>query len=228
MLFLVKRRSAGSLVKDKYRWQSILSRLKGSMAISDDRRSKSYIWAASRPSSPLFYWMTLRCAWRDREARVTCGRLWPAADSRPRSRWGPRVKPFTPEPSGPSGRDPLATVTSAPKDTRRVLIEHRDRQGAERADAGELWTEHNLVFPTSVGTPMEPRSLNRHFDGIRTRAGYPHVRLHDFRHTVVSQFKVSGVASAASFGKIREPLLPATSPFGLDQGRLVEASSHAS
>jgi integrase len=33
---------------------------------------------------------------------------------------------------------------------------------------------------------MEPRSLNRHFEGIRLRAGYPHVRLHDFRHTVVS------------------------------------------
>jgi integrase len=42
------------------------------------------------------------------------------------------------------------------------------------------------VFPTSVGTPMEPRSLNRHFNGIRTRAGLPGVRLHDFRHTVVT------------------------------------------
>ena len=37
-----------------------------------------------------------------------------------------------------------------------------------------------------AGTPIEPRNLNRHFEGIRTRAGYPHVRLHDFRHTVVS------------------------------------------
>lgn len=60
------------------------------------------------------------------------------------------------------------------------------RQAAERADAGELWTEHDLVFPTGVGTLMEPHSLNRHFSGIRTRAGYSHARLHDFRHTVVS------------------------------------------
>jgi integrase len=73
-----------------------------------------------------------------------------------------------------------------PKITRRVLIEHRERQIIERTEAGELWIEHNLVFPTRVGTPMEPRNLNRHFDGIRTRAGYPQVRLHDFRHTVVS------------------------------------------
>jgi integrase len=42
------------------------------------------------------------------------------------------------------------------------------------------------VFPTRVGTPIEPRNLNRHFEGIRARAGYSHVRLHDFRHTVVS------------------------------------------
>ena len=33
---------------------------------------------------------------------------------------------------------------------------------------------------------MEPRSLNRHFSGVRNRAGLPSVRLHDFRHTVVT------------------------------------------
>lgn len=48
------------------------------------------------------------------------------------------------------------------------------------------WVEHGPVFPTRVGTPIESRDLNRHFEGIRTRAGYPLVRLHDFRHTVVS------------------------------------------
>ncbi|MFC4942346.1 tyrosine-type recombinase/integrase [Pseudonocardia sp. GCM10023141] len=73
-----------------------------------------------------------------------------------------------------------------PKITRKALLDHLARQGKERVDAGEIWQEHGLVFPTSVGTPMEPRSLNRHFDGIRTRAGLPGVRLHDFRHTVVS------------------------------------------
>ncbi|HYZ08761.1 MAG TPA: site-specific integrase [Pseudonocardiaceae bacterium] len=73
-----------------------------------------------------------------------------------------------------------------PKITRRVLLKHRDHQEKERVDASEVWTDHKLVFPTSVGTPIEPRSLNRHFDGSRTRAGLPHVRLHDFRHTVVS------------------------------------------
>lgn len=73
-----------------------------------------------------------------------------------------------------------------PKITRRVLLEHRVRQEKEREAAGEIWHGYGLVFPTSVGTPIEPRSLNRHFDRIRTVAGLPGVRLHDFRHTVVS------------------------------------------
>jgi integrase len=73
-----------------------------------------------------------------------------------------------------------------PKVTRRVLLEHLEAQEKERVDAGEIWHDHGLVFPTSVGTPMEPRSLNRHFDRIRAKAGLPGVRLHDFRHTVVS------------------------------------------
>jgi integrase len=74
-----------------------------------------------------------------------------------------------------------------PKITRRELLAHRDRQAGERDEVGEdVWQEHGLVFPTSVGTPMEPRSLNRHFEGIRTRAGLPDVRLHDLRHTVVT------------------------------------------
>jgi hypothetical protein len=38
-----------------------------------------------------------------------------------------------------------------PKITRRVLIEHRDRQAAEHAYAGEPWTEQSRVFLTSVG-----------------------------------------------------------------------------
>ncbi|MGI5131623.1 tyrosine-type recombinase/integrase [Pseudonocardia sp. CA-107938] len=73
-----------------------------------------------------------------------------------------------------------------PKVTKEALLAHRDRQDVERAEAGEIWQPHDLVFTTTVGTPLEPRAVNRQFDGIRTRAGLPNVRLHDFRHTVVS------------------------------------------
>lgn len=87
--------------------------------------------------------------------------------------------------------DPKSEASDAtvplPKITRRDLLAHRDRQDKGRIEAGEdVWQDHGLVFPTSVGTPIGPRSLNRHFDGIRTRAGLPGVQLHDLMHTVVT------------------------------------------
>jgi integrase len=54
------------------------------------------------------------------------------------------------------------------------------------------------------------------------------ITTHIGRHTFAATLKMRGVASGASFGKIRERPLPATSPFEMDQGRLVVASSHAS
>ncbi|GAB1645781.1 hypothetical protein KRMM14A1259_62040 [Krasilnikovia sp. MM14-A1259] len=50
-----------------------------------------------------------------------------------------------------------------------------------------------MVFPSELGTPMEPRNPNRHFARLRTTAGLPGIRLHDFRHTVVSMLMELGV-----------------------------------
>ncbi len=78
------------------------------------------------------------------------------------------------------------SVIPLPKITRAVLREHHEIQQEDRTKAGELWTEHGLVFTTRYGGPIEPRYLNTHFDRIRDIVGLPTVRLHDFRHTVVS------------------------------------------
>jgi integrase len=82
--------------------------------------------------------------------------------------------------------DASDAVIPLPKITRAVLLDHQTHQATVRKDAGELWTDHDLVFTTSIGTPIEPRSLNTHWEGIRAQAGLPGVRLHDLRHTVVS------------------------------------------
>jgi integrase len=82
--------------------------------------------------------------------------------------------------------DASDAVVPLPKITRAVLLEHQEQQAKVRDDAGELWTGHDLVFSTSIGTPIEPRSLNTHWEGVRVQAGLPGVRLHDLRHTVVS------------------------------------------
>jgi len=87
---------------------------------------------------------------------------------------------------GPAKTEGSEATIPLPKVTRRVLLEHRDRQDVERDKAGDGWQDHGLVFPSTIGTPMEPRNLNRHFEGLRESAGMPEVRLHDLRHTVVS------------------------------------------
>ena len=57
---------------------------------------------------------------------------------------------------------------------------------ATKQSPGELWTNRDLVFSTSIGTPIEPRSLNTHWESVRVQAGLPGVRLHDLKHAVVS------------------------------------------
>jgi integrase len=64
----------------------------------------------------------------------------------------------------------------------RHLQEHKKRQDAERQALGEAWREHGLVFASSIGTPVEPRNVNRRWDELRRRAGLDWLRLHDLRH----------------------------------------------
>ena len=75
-----------------------------------------------------------------------------------------------------------------------ALREHRRQQFTERADAGPDWQENGLVFPTRIGTPMEPDNLRRSWGRIRTTAGVTGTRFHDMRHTCVSLLLHLGVA----------------------------------
>src|ERR1019366_1728359 len=53
-----------------------------------------------------------------------------------------------------------------------ALREHR-RQFTERAEAWPDWQENGLIFPTRIGTPMEPDNLRRSWGRIRIAAGCP-------------------------------------------------------
>ncbi|WP_211229363.1 tyrosine-type recombinase/integrase [Nakamurella lactea] len=63
-----------------------------------------------------------------------------------------------------------------------ALQNHRARQAAERLVAGPLWHDADLVFTTQIGTPLEPRNINRRFDVARKDADLTWLRLHDLRH----------------------------------------------
>ncbi|MEV5826044.1 site-specific integrase [Spirillospora sp. NPDC052242] len=74
-----------------------------------------------------------------------------------------------------------------------ALREHRARQDAERADGWATWKDHGLVFPSRLGTPMEPDNLRRSWYRIREAAGLDSMRFHDMRHTCVSLLLDLGV-----------------------------------
>jgi integrase len=80
-----------------------------------------------------------------------------------------------------------------PKSLVSALIAHREAQAAQRATAGARWTDHDLVFPTTIGTPMDPRNLNRHFAALCDRAGVRRIRFHDLRHSCATLLYEQGV-----------------------------------
>jgi integrase len=79
----------------------------------------------------------------------------------------------------------------------RYLREHKKRQDAERRALGDAWREHGLVFASSIGTPIEPRNVNRRWDELRRKAGLDWLRLHDLRHGYATFLLAKGVPARA-------------------------------
>ena len=60
----------------------------------------------------------------------------------------------------------------------------RKAQNDERSKLGNVWKDNGLVFPSTVGTPMNPDNLvYRSFKPILKRAGLKEMRFHDLRHS---------------------------------------------
>jgi integrase len=75
-----------------------------------------------------------------------------------------------------------------------VLREHRVRQAAERLSAGSLWQDHDLVFASAVGTPMDDSHVRRSFRPITEAAGLGrNWSPRELRHTFVSLLSAQGV-----------------------------------
>lgn len=75
-----------------------------------------------------------------------------------------------------------------------ALTSHLTRQLEEIDRVGSMWQENSLVFATEIGTPLNRHNLvNRSFKPLLLRAGLPHIRFHDLRHTCATILLSKGV-----------------------------------
>jgi integrase len=74
-----------------------------------------------------------------------------------------------------------------------ALERQRARQAADRLSAGPDWQDFGLVFASVIGTPLEPRNVNRRFELLRAHGGLPWLRLHDLRHACATFLLAQGV-----------------------------------
>jgi integrase len=84
-------------------------------------------------------------------------------------------------------------VLPMPRSVADALDRRRVQQEAERAAAGDRWNDSDLVFTTSIGTPIHPRNDYRSFQRLVKRARLRRIRLHDLRHTTASLLLAQGV-----------------------------------
>jgi len=72
-----------------------------------------------------------------------------------------------------------------------ALREHRKRQLAERL-ATRGWRDYDLVFTTTIGTPLDGGDVLRSFRKLLKAAGIPAMRFHDLRHAYATLSLAAG------------------------------------
>ena len=93
------------------------------------------------------------------------------------------------EPKSAAGRRSVVLGTG----TIEKLREHFQTQQLERQVVGDQWQDHDLIFPSVVGTPLDHRNVLKVFKEFLVQAGLPKVRFHDLRHTAATLMLQEGV-----------------------------------
>jgi integrase len=74
-----------------------------------------------------------------------------------------------------------------------VLEAHLERQLREIGILGDRYEDQGLLFTTGTGSPINPSNLRqRRFAQLLKKAGLPHIRFHDLRHTCATLLLAQG------------------------------------
>lgn len=74
-----------------------------------------------------------------------------------------------------------------------ALRDHQLAQQQQQYLMGTRWQENNLIFPSTIGTPMDLRNLLKDFKKVIRSSGLPYIRFHDLRHTAATIMLLRGV-----------------------------------
>jgi integrase len=85
------------------------------------------------------------------------------------------------------------TVRLTPQAVEALRV-HLEWQLGEIEALGDLYDDQGLVFTSEAGTPINPSNLRqRSFAPLLKKAGLPHIRFHDLRHTCATLLLLQGV-----------------------------------
>ena len=94
------------------------------------------------------------------------------------------------EPKTKKSRRPIHLTPQAVEALRSQL----QRQLRDMEILGDRYQDQGLVFTTDTGAPINPSNLRqRNFAPLLKRAGLPHMRFHDLRHTCATLLLSRGV-----------------------------------
>jgi integrase len=79
------------------------------------------------------------------------------------------------------------------EETLHKLRVHRDRVTILKGQAGPFWQDNDLMFPNTMGNPLDASNLRKDFMKILAEAGLPQMRFHDLRHTAASLMLNHGI-----------------------------------
>ncbi|MEU8351998.1 site-specific integrase [Streptomyces sp. NPDC048845] len=107
-----------------------------------------------------------------------------------------RTNPETADTKSRAGR----RAVGLPQQLVDLLRTHQARQEAERAAAGDRWTEEGWLFATETGRGTSPRTDYDDWKELLADANVRDGRLHDARHTAATVLLILGVPERAVMG----------------------------
>ena len=75
-----------------------------------------------------------------------------------------------------------------------LLKAHSQARQIHKQLMGSRWKENDLVFSSTIGTPLEHRNMMRDFDAMLKRAGLQKIRFHDLRHNAASMMLAGNIS----------------------------------